>query len=387
MHDEVSTRAPQIAEFSHVAYCSGPFQLAILLSALDVCGVPRANCTVMPFQGSARNDELKRTLVEACSRLGMETVDPASMPSPTLSDARRLYDPARRDHRVVHWYCQGVPFCRNALHHLLKTLPDIVFEYYDGLGSYIAASEQERKRLALEDAHDIGDIRQLAVQRLMLPERHFMPEGGRWEIYAPPGVQARTQYVPRSAIQEKIGLVGDILDDFDLQPWPEHDGPDVILIMAKLSEIRREVALDQELRMYDDLLRTLREALKGASILAKTHPRSSPEKMHRLQEICTRHSARLYSGQQLAEYFVERSGRHDVAFVGPPSSALLSAIQFRYGRPFCLSQSFMASYIGPDYGGDAWQGMHHQVMEEAGVTTITSLPQLTQALGTLLRTA
>ncbi|MCK4302578.1 MAG: hypothetical protein KAW91_07375 [candidate division Zixibacteria bacterium] len=259
-------------------------------------------------------------------------------------------------------------------------MPDIVFEYYDGLGSHIAAFEQEKKRLSLSDARGVGDLRQLAVQRLMRPARYFMPDDRLWARYASPATQARTQYMARHIIQGKMRLVGDTLDDIDAERWPEQDSPDVILIMAKLSEVRREVALEDELRMYNDLLRTIRAVSKTASILAKTHPRSSPEKTHRLQEICARHDARLYTGQQLIEYIVEKSGRHDVTVIGPPSTSFLSTIQFNYGRAFCLSQSFMASCIGPDYGNDSWQTMHHQLMEVAGVATINSLAQLAALL-------
>jgi len=361
---------------SHVAYCTGPFQLTFLLAALEVCGVSREQCTILPFPGSARNNDLKKTLIKACSLLGMQTTDIDLLPLPTLSDAFHARYSVQTERRLAFWYCQGIPYTSGALHHLRKTLSDTVFEYYDGLGSYIAASEQEKQRLSLSDAHGVSDLRQLAVQRLMRPDMHLMPGDNMWARYASPETQSRTQYVSLDVIQGKIKLVGNILDNIDVEQWPPCDSPDVILVIAKLSEIRREVALEQELRMYNDLLRTIRGAFKSASILAKTHPRSSPEKMHRLQEICAEHNARLYTGQQLAEYFVERSGRRDVAFIGPPSSSFLSAIQFNYGSAFCLSQSFMASYIGTGYRNDSWQTMHHRLMEVAGVATINSLFEL-----------
>lgn len=365
-----------MAGLPHVAYCSGPFQLACLLAALDVCGIPPNGCTVMPFPGSARNDDLKKTLVTACSRLGIRTVDPDSLPTLTLSEAFRMRAGVPGASRRAFWYCQGTPYSTGALRHLRKTVPDVVFEYYDGLGSYIAAFEQERRRLSLSDARRIGDLRQLAAQRLMCPYTYFMPDDDLWARYACPETRARTQYMPLHTVQGKIRLVGDILDDIDVQQWPEEDSPDVVLVMAKLSETRSNVALEDELRMYSDLMRTVREECKTASILAKTHPRSSPGKMHQLQEICAQHAARLYTGQQLTEYVVEKSGRHDVAFIGPPSTSFLSAMRFNYGRPFCLSQSLMASYVGPGYGNDSWQTMHHQLMEVAGVTVINSLPEL-----------
>jgi len=380
VYSRLSNGLQHIDGFSHVAYCTGPFQLAYLLSALDVCGISPGQCTILPFPGSARNDDLKKTLVTACSHLGMQIADADLLPALALSDAFRMRGGVPSESRRAFWYCQGIPYTAGALRHLRKTLPNIVFEYYDGLGSHIAAFEQEKKRLSLSDARGVGDLRQLAVQRLMRPDWYFMPDDGLWARYASPDTQARTQYMALHIIQGKLKLVGDTLDDIDVERWPEQDSPDVILIMAKLSEVRREVALEDELRMYNDLLRTIRAVSKTASILAKTHPRSSPEKMHRLQEICARHDARLYTGQQLIEYIVEKSGRHDVTVIGPPSTSFLTTIQFNYGRAFCLSQSFMASYIGPDYGNDSWQTMHHQLMEVAGVATINSLPELAALL-------
>ena len=365
-----------VARFSHVAYCSGPAQLAFLLAAFEVCGVVPGECIIEPFRGSAKNDDLETTLVKACLRLGMPTVDAELLPTPTLRQAFRMRAGASVDSQSAFWYCQGAPHSISALRHMQKTLPGVVFEYYDGLGTYIAALEQERKCLSLPEPRGIGDLSQLAVQRLMRADIYFMPDDDLWQRFAPPHSQARTRYVPLSVMLRKIRLVGEILDDISGDPWPEREAPEVILVMAKLSEIRRDVALEDELRMYNDLLKAVRTAFKTAPILAKTHPRSSPEKMNRLQQICAQHDVRLYTGQQLTEYVVERSGRPDVTLIGPPSTSLLSAIQFNYGRALCLSQPFMASYIGSDYGNDAWQTMHHQLMEAAGVTIVNSLSEL-----------
>jgi len=375
-HGRVDNGWGSLAEFQHVAFCSGPAQLAFLLAAFEVFGISPRGCTIQPYPGSAKNDDLKRTLVEASSLLGMQTTDLDHLPSPTLSDAFQIQNGLPSDRRLAFWYCQGDPFHPRVMYYLQRVMPDRVFEYYDGLGSLIAASEQAKTRVSLPEIRCLGDLKRFSMQRLMQPDKHLMPANGLWERYASPETQSRTHQVPLHTIREKIRLVGDILADIDGHQWPEQGSPDVILIMAKLSEIRREVALEDELRMYNDLLKTVRTAFKSASILAKTHPRSSPEKMDRLREICAEHDAGLYTGQQLIEYVVEKSGRHNVAFIGPPSTSFLSATQFNYGRAFCLSQSFMASYIGPDYGNDSRQTMQHQVMEAAGVPVVNSLSEL-----------
>jgi hypothetical protein len=297
-----------------------------------------------------------------------------------MSDAFHTLSNLQRERRLAFWYCQGEPYNPGSLTHLRKVMPDILIEYYDGLGSYIAAFEQETKHLAMEDAHGTSGLRQLAIQRLMRPDLHFMPVDGLWERYSSPQAQARSKYMPLNLIQGKIRLVGETINSIDGMKFAGEHGPDVVLIMAKLSEIRREVALDDELRMYDDLLAAIRSVSKNISILAKTHPRSSPEKMHRLRQICISHDVQLYNGQQLFEYIVDKSGKHDVVVIGSHSTALLSTIQFGYGRALCLSQAFMASYIGPHYGNDSWQTVHHQVMEVAAVTIISSLSELTALL-------
>jgi len=366
--------------FTHVAYCTGPFQLAFLLSALDVCGISPNQCTILPFPGAAKNDDLKTMLVKACSHLGMQTTDPVSMLSPTLSDARRLYDPASNRPRVVYWYCQGMPYSSSALHHLRKTLPNIVFEYYDGFRSSIAALEQAESSILLSDVNCIGDLRQLAVQRLMRPDRYFMPDDGLFTKYAPTEVQKKTDYIPLNVVQDEIRLVGQTLDEIG-GGEPLKDSPGVVLLTGMFSERRGFASLADELNMYDDILGVVRSVSRKAPILVKTHPRTSPEKMHRLEDISAEYNAVLHTRQQLVEYMLEKSGRHDVAVIGPPTTALLSTIQFGYGRAFCLSQQLMASYVGHQYANDDWMARDHELMEIAGVNMVNSLPELGALLG------
>lgn len=351
LRDQFNNELQHMTRFPHFAYCSGPFQLAFFLSALDVCEISPSQCTILPFPGSARNDDLKKNLVTASSHLGMQIADLDSMPLPTLSDACHLRDLAHSGHRVVYWYCQGPPYSGSALNYLRKIMPDIVLEYYDGLGSHTSAFEQEKMRLSLPDARGLGGLRQLAIQRLLRPDMHFMPEDGLWQKFAPPYSQAKTRYVPLSVMLRNIRLVGKILDDISGDPWPLRKGPAIILLPSRFSELRPPVGseslAENELRMHDDLLGIVRSVAKRASILVKAHPRMGTETVRRLQEICEKHDARLYYRQQLAEYILDRSGRRDVLVIGLESStSLLNTILFGWGRSVCLSKDFIASYIG-----------------------------------------
>jgi hypothetical protein len=310
----------------------------------------------------------------------VQTTDPVSMLSPTLSDARRLYDPASSRSWVVHWYCQGVPYCRNALHHLRKILPNIVFEYYDGFRSSIAALEQAESNILLSDVNCIDDLRQLAVQRLMRPDRYFMPDDGLFTKYAPTEVQKKTHYIPLNVIQNKIRLVGQTLDEID-GGKPIADSPGTVLLTGVFSERREFASLVDELNMYNDILGVVRSVSRKTHILVKTHPRTSPEKMQGLEDICSKYNSVLHTRQQLVEYMLEQSGRHDVAVIGTPSTALLSTIQFGYGRAFCPSQRLMASYINPEYANDHWMTKDHELMEIAGVNMVNSLQELRDLLG------
>lgn len=373
-----------MAGFPHFAYCSGPFQLAFLLSALDTCGISPGQFTILPFPGSARNDDLKKTLVTACSHLGMQIADLDSMPLPTLSDARHLRDPAHSGPRVVYWYCQGIPYSGSALNRLRKIMPDIVFEYYDGLGSHIAAFEQEKRRLSLPDAHGFGDLRQLAIQRLMRPDMHLMPEDGLWQKFAPPHSQAKTRYVPLSVMLRNIRLVGKILDDISGDPWPLRKGPAIILLPSRFSELRPPVGAESlaenELSMHDDLLGIVRSVSKTASILVKAHPRTGAETVRRLQEICEKHDARLYYRQQLVEYILDRSGQRDTLVIASDgSTSLLNNVLFGWGRSVCLSKGLIASYIGQENVRDSALACL-DLLSKTGVAVIDSLADLSEFL-------
>jgi len=380
VYARLSNGLQHMAEFSNVAYCVGPFQLAYLLSSLQVSGILPESCMILLFAAiyGVSNDDLLKALRLVCEQLGMKTGDASHLPSHTLKEAHSLRRNAGHARHSAFWYCKGGLWPLSALSHLRKALPDTVFEYYDGLGSHISELEQERKRLSLSDARGIGDLRQLAVQRLMRPDQYFMPDDGLWEKYAPTEVQSRTHYVPLKVTQEKIRLVGQMLDEIDVGQHPV-DAPGTVLLTGMYSDWHKAVSLVDELNMYAEILEVIRSVSRTTPILVKAHPRTFPEKMQGLEDICAKYNAVLHTRQQLVEYMLEKSGRRDVVVIGPPSTALLSTIQFGYGRALCLSKRLIKSYLGNHERDDRLlTGV--DLLSETGVTIIDSLADLPEFL-------
>jgi len=370
----------RIDDFSHIAYCVGPFQLAFLLGSLQVSGILPERCMVFTFATirGVSNDDLLRSLHMVCEHLGMRTSNASLLLSPTLKELHSYYSDAERNHHSVFWYCKGGLWPISALNYLRKALPDIVFEYYDGLGSHISELEQEKRRLSLKEACGFGDLRQLAVQRLMRPDGYFMPDDGLWQKYVPKEIQSRTHYIPPNVARDKIRLVGQMLDEVDGEK-SLIDAPGVVLLTGAYSEWHKAVSLVDELNMYAGILEVIRSVSQTTPILVKTHPRTFPEKVQGLEDVCAKYNAVLYVRQQLAEYILEKSGRHDVVVIGTPSTALSSTIQLGYGRALCLNYHFIGSYLG-HYNCNERSLTGVALLSETGVTVIDSLAELSESL-------
>lgn len=378
MYDQLSNRLQHIDGFSHVAYCTGPAQLAYLLSALEVIGIPPGDCLIY-ITASLKAVDLVNTLRVVCGQVCVTVGDEFLLPKPTLKETLAFRGNARHANRTAFWYCWAGRGREPIMRQFRRILPDMVFEYYDGFRSPIVALEQGRNRLSLSDANCMGDLRRLAEQRLLRPDWYFMLDDGLFTKHAPTEVQRRTGYIPLSVAQAKIRLVGEILDEIN-GGKPMEDSPGAVLLTGVFSEWRKFTSLVDELNMYDDILGVVRSVSSTTPILVKPHPRTFPEKMQGLEDICAKHNAVLHTRQQLVEYILEKSGRHDVAVIGPPSTALLSTIQFGYGRAFCPSQRLMASYISPEYAHDRWMARDHELMEIAGVNMVNSLQELRDLL-------
>jgi len=85
MCDRFSNALQNIAGGSHVAYCTGPAQLAYLLSAFDVSGISPGDCLVY-ITASLRAVDLVKNLRVVCGQIGMTVGDEFLLPKPTLKE-------------------------------------------------------------------------------------------------------------------------------------------------------------------------------------------------------------------------------------------------------------------------------------------------------------
>jgi len=364
--------------FSHIAYCTGPAQLAYLLSAFEISDITPRDCLVN-VTATPNAIDLLRTLPEVCRQVGMKIGDESLLTSSTLKEALSISRNTGHAHHSAFWYCWAGRGREPILRQFRKILPEMVFEYYDGFRSPIVAQEQEKNTFSLSGANCMRDLRQLAEQRLLRPDRYFMLDDGLFTKYASTEVQRKTQYISLRTVQEKIRLVGEILDEIDGEK-PLEDSPGVVLLTGMFSERREFASRIAELNMYNDILGVIHSVSRKTPILVKPHPRTSPEKMQGLEDICAEYNAVLHIRQQLVEYMLEKADRHDMSVIGMPSTALLSTIQFGYGRAFCPSQRLMASYVGHAYADDHWMARDHELMESAGVNMFDSLQKLSDLL-------
>ena|GEM_PF-6647147 len=356
-------------KLTHIAYCTGPAQLVYLLGSLEVCDVSLDSLTMQP----AGLPGVRNAVVQVSKHMGIKVVDPALLPTHSVMRVMMHRFRAKRANQVAYWYCRGgIPTAPAVMRNLRKNMPDVVFEYYDGLRSPIVA-----RKLRSGFRHMIG---QLVKEKLLKPDRYFIQEDSLWRQYASIIVQARTSYIPIDVIRRKIKLVGGILDDLNRPQSYLGDSPGVVLITGRFAEYGLDISLADEIRMYEDILQTVRSVSRKVPILTKTHPRSSLEKMSCLETICAGYNAQLYAEQQLIEFILEESRQRDVVAIGPPSTALLNTLSFSYGTALVLSQQFIASYLGDMYNNDWWFAQDHELMTAAGVTTLNSLPQLVQLL-------
>jgi len=221
---------------------------------------------------------------------------------------------------------------------------------------------------------------QLAVDQLLRPDMYVVPGDGLWERYEPEEVRRRTRYIPLAVLREKTKEVGFMLEEISGGNDAIQGELGVVLLVSNFSEKRMAVSLEDELRLYNDVLEVIRAECDGKAVLVKTHPRVSYAKMAQMEMICAKQGAMLQIQQQLVEYMLEKTGRCDVLVVGPPSTALVNTLCFGYGKAFCLSQHLIASYVGQDYTADHWMTKDHAFMETAGVGTVGSLRELRQLL-------
>ena len=374
---------------THAAYCTGPVQLVYFLCALENLGIQPNRCTIVLY-AHADNSDLKYCMFQIGHELGIQILEPRELPLHGVGEVMlcrfgfpflRTTRSNRHETQRVLWYCRGIPVSRPAYDCLKRVQPRRVFEYYDGYRSPIVSRLYSKNSFHLREICEPSRfIKQCILWKLMTPDRYFMPSASLWQQYAPVKARSSTSYIPVEVIQHKIRLVGGILDDLNTQESCRWEPPGVVLATGMFAERQRDITMADEVRMYEDLLSTVRSVSRKVSILTKTHPRTSVEKMRRLETVCARYDTQLFTGQQLIEFTLEKSGRRDIVVIGPPTTALLNTLSFGYGTALCLSQQFMASYLGDGYANGYLVSEDHMLMAAAGVVTLNSLSQLAERL-------
>ncbi len=358
----------------HIGYCTGPAQLVYLLAAWDAAHVDPSQCAVLPFEAGSMNDELLRTLSRAVDALGLRILD--ELPQRYVSLQRLLCYRVLHLGRTTFWFSRGHPKCVEALQFMRCLCPGRVFEYYDGYRSPLVAREVEQLRCRRRKRRKMLTRAELRY-RILMADKFFMPRSSLWLEYAPKALRRRTVLFESVTIQKLIRRVGMILKQEATSIERRRVGG-IVMLTGMFSERFKNLALADEVRMYEALLQQLRKASASIPILLKVHPRTSKEKEYELEAICSRYSARLFRSQQLVEYLFEcyGDGPKKTILIGPPSTALMNAVEFGYGLSCSLSPFFLAEHLGHEYLTTSLVQEDHDLMLAAGARSLDRVEEI-----------
>ena len=377
----------------HVAYCTGPAQLAHLLAALECARVPAERCRIILRPGGG-NEGLGESMAALCRELGLGATHYKELPAGgSLGVVLSRYAPrafrrlAGRRPRAF-WYSMGVlggtgaPMAPPAYDCACRTRPRYLIEYYDGLRSFVPASVQHGGRDGRRSlVSRVSDWPQRMMRtRVMAPDWYYMPDAPVWRERAPLGAQKRASLVPLESMRAKARLVGRALEPASPGPSPFADSAGMVLTAGLVAERNKRFGarLCDEIRLYDDALRAVRGAASQLPILIKAHPRSSADMMRRLETVAATYGARTDVREQLLEFILDESPHSGFLVFGPPSTALLNTVWLGYGTAACPSLSLLGSYVGQGYLRNRLAEQDHAVMVAGGVREVQELSELVE---------
>ena len=372
----------------HIAYCTGPAQLVYLLSALETEGVsPRDVCIVSNSEYKP-NERLQPALSNVVDALCFRQQTILATEADTLTRCF-LWRHVPRWRPRTFWYCRGAPHPHSVMSLLKALRPSRVFEYYDGFRATVTVRLAATRRMVqprlswLSTAERRQKRERFMTWKALEADRYFMPRHSQWEQYAAANVLARTTYLRKDVIWHNVERVGRLLQKSSPETGASSPGrgPGFVLLAGLFSQRCPNVQLEDEVRLYGDILKHVRAKAHSMPLLVKMHPRTTHEKRERLADLCDQSGARLSTDQQLVEFVIQQAQWSAALVVGGPSTALLNVRIHELGLPLCASGEFMSTYLGEGYatsGGIIRED--HRLMENAGVASLSHLDDLTVAL-------
>lgn len=374
----------------HYVHATDPYQLVHLLCALEACGIDLAECTAFDKDWSTERSKLREPLQQIYSRLGIETINPDTMPLPTTSSHLMKIVLGRdraqeKGRKRVLWFSKQVGFSVNA-HDLIQRInPHVVHEFYNGYRSPVVWKTKNKTPMSVTDASPawqrmIHNLKAKPAQS----DLYFAPEPHLEVDYVESEHRARTVPLSVLNIRDKFRMVGDLLETILRPTFPKGPKPHVI-VLATFSRVLYKAQPGQWQHYYDRMLKAVRKTLPKGVIWVKTHPRTPPDHKAFLNTLCSKHGADLWVGNQFVQHSLEKWNAKRIAVIGAPCSPLVDVCTLGYGAAFCPTLDLMGYYFGDEVTRHFYYREDHDCMKAYGVKRFADPEILRKRLAKFLK--
>lgn len=362
----------------HIAYCTGPFQLAFLLGMWDHYHIPHSHCAIF-YYNYVENDTMMTTLRALAEAHGVTMYENEQHVTQGASYFSDLFEPPVT--RRFFWYSKAIAVSFPAFDLLSHIRPHGIVHFYE---SYHSAISLLKTREILESADApswLGrDTREAC--RALEPSVHLVPDYQEtvWLRYADEETLGKTRFYPgRQALESllAIGRQTRALHGIVVPPVPSDA---VILTTGLFAEYTEGVEMEKEIALYRDLLHALSLRFPADRLHLKPHPRTSNAKEGELRQICKDMGATFLDKDVLLEVLLADSPGTNRLVVGPPSVNLVHMLALGYGHAMCCSMALLEDRLGQGYGAYPL-GMKniaegHALLEFSGIPQVDSTDHL-----------
>jgi len=366
--------------YKHIAYCTGPAQLASLLSAIKILKINRNELLLLLYPGVA-NDKIKNNMLLLTNALNIKSVElkienVQSKNSIIQSINIVLYILFKND--IVFWYCRGVINPISVYNIILKLRPAKICEYYDGYRTPIVLKLQNK---ASEIYQRKGTILSncKALSKSIFPESIFMPINEKVLSYLDVKSAEQVVKVPQEYYFDAMREVGSLLNCYNSFYRNLLGKVDYIINTGMFCERYRDIAIESEIKLYSDIIKEILNVNHQAIILIKPHPRTSQLKFDYLKKITEANQVFITDDQQLLEFLMLEYGKN-ATVIGPPSTSLLNVIWCSLGVSISLGYELLCSYLGNGYSKIQNIAEDHFYMRYSGISQVESMLQLKNKL-------